>query len=684
MRLRRGAYKLANVFATTAITSILATGWGGYYVSPPTEFNPTGSPKTLIVNRAGFDATGAAVTVSDTLTIMKRIRQAYPSQSSKTANDAALSDYVYSTDTILGVVNNSTRIAPLPVCMWLDHDLQRPVGQSYTAKLAVAHMHARNGRPVAAVKFIATDGTTTVTQTVSTMSVQAYAASGLSVPHFAATLNLSTLTANALITIDAIVYPWVGAAYQASVNGAAYPSINFTTLRVLNDNGSYGTAFAYVDAALGNNGTAVTSATAATAAASPYLTVAAAATAIQSFNNTNYSRNNTAGGIIRLVAGTYTHATFSSAASGSIPLVIEASVPASKSTTIYQDAGAHVFNGLPKAVKFKDVTLRRNSASNFVFLDASSGGTQTRLILENCTNNDGGFGPGTYGSYIGEISFVWVINSDGAELGFGLQFGLDRKQLNVIGSTHSLGAVTYNLVGCKSLTAALTDASSVGNREVSLGRFVGFNYLSNTGDVAFSHDNTIGAAGLAFVGNVLEARTTTQPALQIAGGNNPSDNVIMQSNTVVGSRSILQYNDAGGAVKHGAPRFCVFHEYNTKGDVFATNSTYVGNWPVLYKAGARSNALIYGDTNLDTFGVGQWAGEVAALGDAIGTNSTPIVANWTSDKSSTGTAAGNGDYKPGGSTALPFIPSGLAPYSHDLYGVVVPNDGTGRIGAVMA
>lgn len=687
MRLRRAGLSLIKVLATTGMTAILANGWTGYYISPPTDFTPTGPAETITILRPGFDASCAPTILTETLTLMKRVRLSSPSQASKTANDVALSDHVYQGEFILGAINNSTRVAPTPVCLWMDHDLQRAVGQSITVRLAVAHLHARNGSPVAAVKFIATDGTTTVTSIVSGMTLKSYSASGLQAPVYEATLNLATLTANVMVTIDAEIYPWVGAMYKASVNGAAYPSINFTTMRVLNDNGSYGTAYAYVDATLGNNGTAVTSATAATAAALPYATVAAAASAIQTFNNANYSRNNTAGGIIRLVAGTYTHASFSAAVSGPIPLVIEAANPANKATTIYQDAGAHVFNGIPQAVKFKDLTIRRNSASNFVFLDASSGGTQTRLILENCTNDDGGFGAGTYGGYIDEVSFVWVINCDGAELGFGLQQGTDRKQLNVLGSTHSLGAVTYNFTACKVLDAVITDASSVGNREVSSGRFVGFNYLSGTGNVIFQHDNTIGPAGLAFVGNIVEARSTTQPAVQISGGTNPSENVIMQSNTIVGARSIIQYNDIGSAavLKYGAPRFTVFDEYNTKTDTFPTaNGNRIGNWSVIYKVGARANALLYGDTQNDVFGIGEWAGEVAALGDVIGTNATPIVADWTSDRSSRGTAAGNGNYKPGGSTALPFIPAGLAPYAYDLYGAAVPNNGTGRVGAVMA
>ena len=664
---------------SAGLTTIKADGWLATYNSPPTEFDPVGAPETFTVTRAGFDATGTGTTVNDTITLMKRVRLPFPNQTTKTVSDAALSNLIYAGNTIPGVVNGSALAAPLPVCMWLDHDLQRAVGQSYTARLAVAHMHARNGRPVAAVKFIATDGTTTVTQTVSAMSVQAYAASGLSAPHFAATLNLATLTANALVTIDAIVYPWIGAAYQLSLNGATYPSSNATTLRVLNDS-AYGTAYAYVDPA-GNDGTGVTSATPATAAALPYLTVAAAAAGIKAFNNTNYSRNNTAGGIIRLNAGTFTHSSFSASTSGAIPLVIEATNPANKATTFYQDSGSVIFASIPDNVKFKDITIKRQAVGNAVFFDCANLNT-SRLFFENCTMDNSGLAPQAYQFYMYSVAFVTLLNCGGDDLGFAIAND-GKKQLNVIGSTHSLGAFTYNVAACKSLNVALRSGLfGSGNRELSKGRFIGFSFLGVANDTGISHDDTIGPEGFVLVGCVLESRAGTSAVMQLSSSSAGAENLILQSNTTVGERVLIAYSEVSAALKSGAQRFCVYNTFNSKGDVFAANGSYVGNWSWLHKAGHRSNAFLRGDDFGDTFGVGQWLGEVAAFGDVTGTNAVPLVADWGSDRSTTGTGAGDGNYTPGASTALPFIPAGLACYAFDLYGRAVPNDGTGIGGAV--
>ena len=227
---------------------------------------------------------------------------------------------------------------------------------SFGPKYPRRRLKRSSGRPVAAVTFIASDGTNTVQQTLSTLSSRQWS-SGLYAPYFEAVIPLATLNQGAICTLDVIIYPWVGTSFQASVSGATYPSINFTVLKFLNDRtGAYGEAYAYVDAAAGNNGTAVVSATPATAAALPYLTVSAAAAAIKTFNTTTYARNNTSGGTIRLVAGTeHVHAPFQVSNTGPMPLVIEAANPALKSTTVYKDNGTGAANSTPFLLKLKDI-----------------------------------------------------------------------------------------------------------------------------------------------------------------------------------------------------------------------------------------------------------------------------------------------------------------------------------------
>ena len=186
------------------LTMIAANGWQATWPTPPT-LDPVGAPRTVAITRAGFDASGTALALVDRLTMMKRVRQPWPNQTSLTADQVALSDFVYATDTVSGMTNASTLAPPRPICFWLTPDLERATGATFTVQLAVAHAYARAGRPVAAVKFIASDGTHSVESLVTTMASRSFA-SGLSAPYFEAALDVTGLDARTICTVDVIVY----------------------------------------------------------------------------------------------------------------------------------------------------------------------------------------------------------------------------------------------------------------------------------------------------------------------------------------------------------------------------------------------------------------------------------------------------------------------------------------------
>lgn len=671
----------------TGVTAIAVEGWRGTYASPPEAFDPEGAPEYVSVQRNGYDASGAAVTVTDPLTIMARVRQPYPDHASLTPGDVALSSFVYSGDTVAGVTNQSARPYPMPIAMWLNHDRGRATGRSYTARLAVAHAHARSGRPVAAVKFTASDGTTTVETVVSAMSVLSYPVSGLSVPHFAGTLDLSALADDALVTVDAVIYPWVGEAFTVSTDADLYPSPNLTVLKVLNDV-AYGTGYAYVDPVGGNDGTGAVSEVPATAAASPFATVAAAASAIQAYNAATFGRTNASGGVIRLAEGTHTHSSFSSVAVGDIPLLIEA--VGSRAATIYQDAGASTSNSLPDLLKIRGVTLRRSAASNVVFLDNGAGDAANMLILEDCTFDLAG--SSTYAAWLYRLGRVFLIGCDGDRIKQTASFGTAAKMVVALGSTgECVGAITYAAAGCVDLnTTGYTDSSKTGNRPAMTGGFLGFSHLGtgSTSSSIVGMGLPIGPRGLAMVGNVIEHHGSTTPAaVSILADNNtePAENVVLVSNTVVGSRTNLLYQDSGvsAVAKSGAFRFNVDRVRNVKTDVFAADGALVGNWPHAFHVGDRANATLRGSSSGSGYGAGAWLGEAAALGSADGSEALPLDPGWADDRSNDGTGVGGGDYTPGAAHGLPLIPADLAPHAFDQKGRAVGDDGTGVVGALM-
>ncbi|MEM7422129.1 MAG: putative Ig domain-containing protein [Pseudomonadota bacterium] len=680
------------VAATTDpnVVSINPNGWSATYTSP-TSFDPVAEPRHVVVGRAGFDAAGTPVTLTEPVALMTRVREAWPNQGSLTADEVALSEFIYSGDTIDGVPNTSTRAAPHPQAMWLNPDLECAKSETHVVRLAVAHAAARSGRPVAAVRFTATDQSgNTVGTTVSSMSVMQYTASGKSVPHFEGALDFSALAQGDLITVDATLYPWVGSAFTISADADVYPSPNLTVLKVLNDRtGAYGTVYAYVDGT-GSAAPAV-NADAGVAETAPFATIAAAAAAISAHNAAVHGRSNASGGIIRLLEGVHTHASFSSTAVGEIPLVVEAADPGLKATTVLQDAGSSTSNGCPDKLVLRNLTLRRQATGNAIFLDnAAVLGGDNMLVVEGCVWDDNGFGA-SWGAWLYRVGRFWNIDNAGDDCGQCVSFSSVFKTAISIGSAEgSIRTATYHAAGCRDLDGTFTSNAAVSNRPASVGDLLGWSHVAQSTNgvrcVSIA-DRAVGPRGAAVVGCVVEhyGGTTAQCFFISADSDTTAaENVTLLCNTAVGSRTNLLYQDAGTARvdKSMTQRFCVHEGRNTKSDVFAGQTALTGNWPVIYQVSHRANAAIAASANSDQPGIGSWLGEITALDDSNGTSAAPLEPDWADDRSFSGTATGNGDYTPGPAHQLPAIPLGLAPYPVDLAGRTIANDGSAVIGAL--
>ena len=203
--------------APPPLSAVAADGWQAT-VATPTDL----SLAPVMLARQGFDATGAATSYAESVRLGKRVRQPYPNQATLTANAVALTDYVYSTDTIVGVANNSTEISPKPVANWSLVG-RKVVGNALTLELVAFHRNGRAGKPVACVEFRASDGTTTVTAKVSTLVVSPEAGDRAAVLVYRATLDITALADGALITANAKVLPWIGGA--ASVLDSAASAV---------------------------------------------------------------------------------------------------------------------------------------------------------------------------------------------------------------------------------------------------------------------------------------------------------------------------------------------------------------------------------------------------------------------------------------------------------------------------
>ncbi len=668
---------------SSPITQVLADGWQAIHPDPA-AFDAAPDPVQVVVNRQGFDAMGSAVTVADLLTLNTRVRLPYPDQNSLTGNNVALSDFVYADDTIDGTVNSSTRLYPKPIAMWLNHDLERATTNQHTLRLAVAHAHARKSRPVAAVKFIVSDGLNQVEKVVSGMSAGGYDASGLKIPHFAGDMSLSSLTQGAILTVDAVIYPWVGSAFTISLDADSYPSPNLTTLRLLNDRtGSYGTAFAYVDIVTGVDNTGVVSAAAPTAATMPFATIAAAVSAIRAFNASDFGRANDAGGgIVRLTEGTHTHSAFKTQGSAAqIPLIIEAADPGKRSTTVLTDGGSSKFNGIPAMLKLRNLTLLK-AGNSIVFLDSGANSVNSLLITEGCIwdANETNY----YGAWVYRVGRLVQINcaiGGGGDPRQGNYFSTEAKMVTAIGCQRCAGTITYQAAGCSDLPE-FTLRDPLGARPPMAGVFLGWNVFSNgtTSNPIISISAPIGPRGFALVGNVVENwGTTSNAAIRLNADSdvNPAQNVVIQHNTIAGERANLLYLDGNlDVAKTAHVRFNIFHRYNIKSDVFANQPANTGNWPARFKVGWSHNVALDGASNANDYSALSWLGEIASVGEIA--NIDPL---WLDDKSNSGAGTGGGDYTLLTGSSVPVLPLDQGAYSCDLYGNSI-TAGQSRIGAV--
>jgi hypothetical protein len=282
-------------------------GWSASYPSPPASFAPDEAPETISLSRAGFDAAGQAVTRSEQLVLTARVRQPYPNQGQLTADRVALSDYVYATDTIAGVANQSAETSPKPIVNHVTPDRfvagNQIGGAVQPIEIVAAHRDARGGRQVACARCTISDGVSTISAVVATTTVSGRAGDCNPVVVHALPLTDVSALADGLCWYDWEVFPHVGGA--ASVNRSAENGTarREFTRRYFLKNAALNAAppLAYV-ALTGNDAAGIVSANAGTAAAAPFATVLGA---INALHTALAGTTGLDGAEIRIGAGTF-------------------------------------------------------------------------------------------------------------------------------------------------------------------------------------------------------------------------------------------------------------------------------------------------------------------------------------------------------------------------------------------
>ena len=628
--------------------SVNADGWSNTYASPPT-FAPDVTPEYFTVSRQGFDATGAAATVSEDLINTQRIRQAYPSQASLTTNQVAMSDYIYSTDTIAGVTNNSAEVSPKPIANWARPDDHMVVGNTVHLEVVAFHRNARAREEIACVIFRATDGTTTVTQTVSTSTILGHAGDLNPVIGYACDLDISTLANPATVTCNAKVYPWIGGA-AAVVDSADSAVAREFSPRVYLRNTSLAAApvYAYVNASTGNDTTGVVSTNAVLAEAAPCLTIAGA---INRIHAVNASQD---GCIIRLMAGTHVFSTTAIIATRTQTvgeLVITRDPNTTRAAAIVQHAAVRARLGATAGwMRFKDISITRTSTSTIQGEAASA----LRLTFES-VNYDNGSNNATV---LSNSDAIWLgvvfANVVGCNSFTGASTRENRMYRGVVATLSQATTLEgWLVVGC-SLTTAGT--FSFGVRSAS-GSIVAFNKLASAPAIAaVSLAASSDVIGAAFVQNIVEfisATSSTSLYFSADGATGNTQHIILHNNTLAGffnnGRSNLFYDEGATARtnKLHSVRGNIHVQLNTKGDVFVTNGARVGNWAYLYGVGCEAEFSQFIDANSGGIGTSfaqAFPGVAANIGTSASVRNDPLFTSYAGTTSGPSAGAGGGNY----------------------------------------
>lgn len=653
------------------------------------------SSDSFTVQRNGFNSAGNAVTVNDTVYTHAHVREPYPNEDTLTTDTVSLSDFVYAQDVIQGASNNSSLVYPKPQAMWAQHDMEFAESTSHVVDLFVAHRHGRNGTPVAAVRFIATDETGNSYETlVSNLTPKTFSASGLTVPVYRGTIDLSGLNSTEIVTVDAIIYPHVGEAYQLSIDANPYPSSMLTTLKFLNNkDGAYNRVYVYVDTA-GDDGTGVASDNSSTASANPFATTAAAAQAAEQVNNSVNGRNDVSGVILRLNPGTHTHSVLG-VDSAVVPMTIE-STSGDPLDTIYQDAGVDTRNSTPDKLIVKGLTISQTSSSNVEMFSSGASSSTTESFYANmcavvdCRLENNGFTP--YGGMFWRVGRNPFVNCYGNNIGQSASFGSIKSVTNIGCSGEGfLYGITLNAIGTKELGETGTFRQTVPTAvDDFMGAVCAFNHIKGDTNTYTTNGTPIDDRGAAIVGNVFEAvNPSTGPTFRASADSDTNEirNFNFIQNTVMGARVNFLYQDTGTeyVYKEGILRNSVMYECNTKTDVFGGDSNLTGNWLVRYRVGSNYNTYLRGDSKNTNYGVEAWLADVPGIGEIAGTQvASPLDPDFVNDASESGTALGDGDYTPGANTAIGFVPAANMSYTYDLYGNQAGMSGSDRMGAVFS
>jgi hypothetical protein len=657
---------------SASLVFLNSNGWAGIHNGTPGSTEPL---TPISVTRQGYTTAAATTTYTDTVYLTRRMRFPFPNQATLTPNLIALSEKLYSTDSITGTINQSTAVSPKPVMNWAMYD-RTVVGNTITGEIVAGHYNGRSGSQLACVTVTATDGASApVSVTVSTPTVSGQAGDDNAVIIYAYSLDITSLN-NGPITVNANGYPWIGAAASVLDSSAQSARREFSPRYYLKDTTrSASPPYAYVTGA-GNDGTGVWSTTAATAEATPFLTVQGAinaaaaqmpAGAYAALTGTGTARP-LDGAIIRVGSGTFAlgsgSATTRPQKLGALIITRDPNVARADSIVSFGTGaawrprlGVATLESVTTegALIFRDISILRTNTLTIQGEAAS----QLDIIFDDVSYDNGSFNATIFSNSHGRTYGMTVTNAAASAFSSGtlewrLFRGLDGNFLgnNIEG---------YFVIGSRPQNVGTLNRGS----RTQSGSIVAFNFFSvRTNTVRlFQYGTDENVTGIAVMQNVCETvGTASNPANRMSGDNESGSitHLVHIHNTYTGfndlGRANVLYNDnitgaAGMYRTHTYIRSAgnIHDQINTKHDVFTSNPSRTQSWEYVFGVGCVGELSQFSDaqggtpTSASSFSQ-TYAGLLSSIGSSASVRNDPLFTDYQGTTSGPTVGAGNGTY----------------------------------------
>ncbi len=643
-------------------------GFRATYTSPPT-FAPDVTPEYFTVTRQGYVG-NVATPISEDLIVTKRTRLPYPNHATLTTDQVSLSDYLYSTDSVLGAANNSALVSPKPIANWALRE-RTVIGNTLVAEVVAAHRNGRAGEEVAAVEFSVSDGTTTLTQVVTSSVVSAQPGDMFAVIVYRCSIDVSSLINPATLTLNAKVYPHIGGPASVLDSAAQSARREFSPRYYRRDTTLFANPVLVYVSTTGNDTTGVVSTNAATASATPCATIGGA------LNRLHVVNGRLDGAVVRLMAGTHTLNSTGVTVTRTqdyAELTITRDPTALQSAVILQYGSVAFRPRLGAAggyLRITDVTFNRTGTTQMTGESVS----QLHVNFDSMPFNNGSVAAAITGSADWAFDNLVMTNVTSSALGASAR-ELRRMRGCDVAVTPG-GCDGWLVLGCffrNGCTLAYGARTPTGS-------FVGFSRFNNPDPSNGAYSLGVACLGAACIQNIFEWWSATGgPSMRVSADNavNSTEHTVQHHNTYAGFYLNGRHNsfyDDGATPRTNILQSLVGNlnvALNTKGDVFQLDGARLGNWGYLYGVGCRGEYSQFTDANnggLGTSFAQNYPGPRAKIGTSSTIRQDPLFVSPAATTSGPTAGAGNGNYAlQSGSPAKAMVPN--TPLKYDITGAL--------------